>query len=159
MQITVALCLLERSMCASCLFILVGNFLLPVQCLQEPPPHLLIRKLNKLVVNRLKQDMLTNLCVDVQPILCVVELQSGQTFDGNVKEGYTYYTIGGNHTRQALQELIRENSRLERNRQYTHRQCAVYLPMDPMLAKRLAAKHNIAASNSHEMSTWDWVSK
>lgn len=137
----------------------MGIFLLPVRCLQEPPSHLLIRKLNLQVVDKLKQDMLQNMCVDVQPILCIVELQLGQIFDESLKEGYTYYTIGGNHSRQALQDLLKEVPGLEHNKQYTHHQCAVYLPMDAMLAKRLAAKHNYAASNSHEMSTWDWVSR
>lgn len=47
---------------------------------------------------------------------------------------------------------------LEQNKQYSHRHCAVYTSMDTLLAKRLAAKHNYAATNSHEMTTWDWVS-
>ena len=82
---------------------ITGNFLLPVRCLQQPPPHLLIRKLNSHVVAALKREMLQNLCVDVQPILCIVQLQPGQAFDESLKEGYSYCTIGGNHSREALQ--------------------------------------------------------
>lgn len=62
----------------------------------------------------------------------------------------TYLTI--------LQELLNEMPLLEQNKQYSHRHCAVYTSMDTLLAKRLAAKHNYAATNSHEMTTWDWVS-
>ena len=47
--------------------------------------------------------MLRNLCVDVQPMLCIVQLLPGQVFDENLKEGYSYFTIGGNHSRAALQ--------------------------------------------------------
>ena len=57
-----------------------------------------------------------------------------------------------------LQELLDEMPQLEHNKQYTHRNCAVYTSMDTLLAKRLASKHNYAATNSHEMTTWDWVS-
>ena len=57
-----------------------------------------------------------------------------------------------------LQELLDEMPQLEQNKQYTHRNCAVYTSMDTLLAKRLASKHNYAATNSHEMTTWDWVS-
>ena len=50
--------------------------------------------------------MLQNLCVDVQPMLCIVQLLPGQVFDENLKEGYSYFTIGGNHSRAALQVRI-----------------------------------------------------
>ena len=49
--------------------------------------------------------MIANNCTDVQPILCIADVKGGDSFDACSKEGYRYATIGGNHSRQALQEL------------------------------------------------------
>ena len=132
--------------------------MLPVKSLQEPPDDLLVREVNTAVVSSLKLEMQENPCTDVQPLLCVVQLKSDEVFDKQHKEGYFYHTIGGNHSRQALQELLRENPHLQQKRLYAHRLCAVYLPMEAKLARRLASKHNRAAAYCHEMTTWDWVS-
>ena len=103
--------------------------------------------------------MIANNCTDVQPILCIADVKGGDSFDACSKEGYRYATIGGNHSRQALQELIKEKPAFANNRQYSHRLCAVYTPMDTKLIRRLASKHNRAAAYCHEMTTWDWVRK
>ena len=132
--------------------------MLPVMSLQEPPDDLLVREVNTAVVSSLKIEMQDNPCNDVQPLLCVVQLKADESFNKQHKEGYYYHTIGGNHSRQALQELLKENPQLQGNRQYTYRLCAVYLPMEATLARRLASKHNRAASYCHKMTTWDWVS-
>ena len=131
--------------------------MLPVKSLQEPPDEMLVRDRNPHVVASLKLEMLENAFSDVQPILCIAQLKSGESFDKNLKEAYLYHTIGGNHSRQALQELLKERPYLEQNRQYTHRLCAVYTPMEATLVRYLASKHNRAASCFHEMTTWDWV--
>lgn len=132
--------------------------MLPVRSLQEPPRELLVRDRNPQMVSLLKQEMLSNPFGDVQPILCIVQLKENEPFDSKLKEAYFYLTIGGNHSRQALQELLQERPLLQKNRQYTHRLCAVYKPMAHHLARRLASKHNQAAAYCHEMTTWDWVS-
>ena len=131
--------------------------MLPVRSLQEPPAELLVRDRNPQMVSLLKDEMLSNPFGDVQPILCIAQLKDNEVFDSKLKEAYHYYTIGGNHSRQALQELLTEEVHLKNNRRYTHRLCAVYKPMENQLAKRLASKHNRAAAYCHEMSTWDWV--
>ncbi len=123
-----------------------------------PPDNLLIRELNPHAVSCLKDEMLENSCADVQPILCIVVLKEDQSFDSILKEAYLYNTIGGNHSRQALQELIKERPQLAINKQFTHRLCAVYKPMDVKLARHLASKHNRATSFSHDMTSWDRVS-
>ena len=139
-------------------FSYIGYFVLPVNCLKAPPNEWLVRDCSEKVVEQLKLEMIANNCTDVQPILCIADVR-GEDFDVNSKEGYKYHTIGGNHSRQALQELIEEKPSLASNRQYSHRLCAVYKPMDTKLIRRLASKHNRAAAYCHEMTTWDWVHK
>ena len=101
--------------------------------------------------------MLKNPCKDVTPILCIVKLQPGEVFKPNLLDSYKYISIGGNHSRQALQELIRDNKDLEKNKLYTYRWCSVYQPMEVTLARRLASKHNRAGSFKQDMTNWDWV--
>ena len=84
------------------------------------------------MVSLLKEEMLSNPFGDVQPIFCAAQLKESEVFDSKLKEAYLYYTIGGNHSRQALQELLEEKRHLKNNRQYTHRLCAVYKPMECM---------------------------
>ncbi|XP_065901830.1 uncharacterized protein [Dysidea avara] len=115
-----------------------GHFVLPVKCLECPPEEWLVRNCSDTIVKQLKQEMLKNACTDVQPILCIVHLKDGEIFQANMKEGYKYFTIGGNHSRQALQELLSEKEELQNLR-------------------RLASKHNCAASHVHEMTTWDLI--
>ena len=138
--------------------LLIGHFLLPVGCLKAPPNEWLVRDYDAKIVEQLKLEMIANNCSGVQPILCIVDLRGGELFDVNSKEGYQYYTIGGNHFRQALQELLKEKAALAFNKQYAYRLCSVYQPMDNKLTKRLASKYNWAAAYCHEMNTWDWVS-
>ena len=53
--------------------------------------------------------MLQNRTCDVDPIVITVRLSDDEQFDINHPEAYTYNTIGGNHSRIALQQLITEN--------------------------------------------------
>ena len=131
--------------------------MIPVKSLQEPPEQLIIRECNTKVVANLKQEMLDNPFADVTPILCIAKLQPDENFNSSLKEAYLYETIGGNHSRAALQEILKENPNLCADRQYSHRLCAVYKPMANTLARRLASKHNWAAAFTHEMISWDWV--
>ena len=125
--------------------------MIPVKSLQEPSEELLIRECNPKVVASLKQEMFDNPFADVTPILCIAKVQQGESFNSNLKEAYLYETIGGNHSRAALQEILKENSDLCADRQYSHRLCAVYIPMANTLARRLASKHNRAAAFTHEI--------
>ena len=132
--------------------------MLPVKCLKEPPKDLLIRDCNKKVVDNLKKEIMENPCSDVTPILCIAEIEKGSSFNQTLKEAYSYITIGGNHSRQAFQELLDEDKTLINKRLYSHRLCSVYLPMNRQLTSRLAFKHNRATAFSHRMTSWDWVS-
>ena len=131
--------------------------MLPISTLAEPPDPLLVRETSRAFIDSLKQEMLHNPISDVQPILCMVNLKEGDRFEERFKEGYVYQTIGGNHSRKALQELVQDHPELSQKRNYTHRLCSVYSNMPTQLALCLASKHNRASTFSHEMTTWDKV--
>ena len=131
--------------------------MLPVSSLFEPPEQLLVRDKSDVFVEVLKKEMVANPIGDVQPLLCIVRLKEGEKFDGALKEGYKYYTIGGNNSREALQQLLQEHPELKTQKTYTHRLCSVYNFMSTDLTLRLASKHNRAATFIHEMTTWDKV--
>ena len=131
--------------------------MLPISSLVGPPDPLLIRNTNKEFIRSLKQEMLKNPTTDVQPILCLVSLKDGETFIERYKEGYKYHTIGGNHSRQAIQELLDEHPHLQQKRIYSHRLCSVYSQLPKTLALRLASKHNRASIFSHDVTMWDKV--
>ena len=118
---------------------------------------MLIRETSTEFIECLKKEMVENPTVDVQPILCTVKLKEDQAFDSNFKDAYEYYTVGGNNSREALQQLLKEKPYLEDDKSYTCRLCSVYQPMSTHLCLRLASKHNRATSFSHSMSTWDKV--
>ena len=136
-----------------------GFYMLPVSSLIEPPDELLVRETSGNFISCLKQEMLDNPTANVQPLLTIVCLKQDESFDSSVKEGYIYQTVGGNHSRQALQELLKEHPDLQRQKVYSHRLCSVYTQMSTQLALRLASKHNRASTFAHEMTTWDKVCK
>lgn len=131
--------------------------MLPVSCLVEPPDELLVRETSQTFIDGLKTEMRANATSDVQPLLTLVRLKEGDCFDQTLKDGYIYETIGGNHSRQALQELLKENPELSRQKLYSQRLCSVYSTMPTSLILRLASKHNRASVFTHDMSTCDKV--
>jgi hypothetical protein len=134
----------------------IGFHMLPVSLLSEPSDTSLIREKDEKFIAKLKKEMLDNPIGDVQPILCVVNLPEGAEFQASLKEAYTYRSIGGNHSREALQQLLKEHPHLK-NKIYSHRLCSVYSEMEANLIRRLASKHNRATSFSHATTTWDRV--
>ena len=118
----------------------------------------LIRDCNKSFVQNLKIEMIKNPCLATTPILCVADIGENCDFKENMKDIYSYITVGGNHSRQAFQEILEEREDLRHNRSFSYRLCAVYSPMKKELVRRLAFQHNRAAAFHHKMTTWDWVS-
>ncbi len=141
-------------LCFALLFVL-GFYMLPVSSLIEPPNELLVRATSQGFIQALKMEMQDNPTCDVQPIVAVVRLKEGESFDTNLKDGYIYETVGGNHSRQAVQELVKEHPELARQKVYSHWLCSVYSRMSTSLALRLASKHNRASTFTHEMTTAD----
>lgn len=98
--------------------------------------------------------MKENPTILVSPIVGLPVLQEGQVFDKKHANSYFYETIGGNHTRVALQEMIEENPS---DKRYKSRQVAVYLGLTDQQVLSLAARHNRATDFSHAMTTQDKV--
>lgn len=130
-----------------------GYFELPVSLLIEPARTRLLRKVDKIFVERLKAAMLENPSSDSAPIVALVQLDGEQDFDPDKSHTYAYETIGGNNSRQALQELNRECD----YPLYRTRLVSVYKNLTDQQARRLAAKHNHATSLHHDMTTLDKV--
>ena len=102
--------------------------MIPVKSLQEPSEELLTRECNSKVVASLKQEMFDNPAfADVTPILCIARVHQGESFHSNLKEAYLYETIGGNHSRAGLEEILKENQDMCTDRQYSHRLCGLLL--------------------------------
>ena len=132
--------------------------MLPVILLSEPSDSSLVREKDELFITMLKKEMMENPISDVQPILCIVNLPEGAVFKPSLKEAYTYESIGGNHSREALQQILKEQPTLKENKVYSHKLCSVYSDMDSALVRWLASKHDRATSFSHSTTTWDRVS-
>lgn len=124
----------------------------------EPPKDLLVREKSTKFIESLKEEMLENPTRDVQPLLCIVRLKNDEEFEEKLKEGYIYETIGGNNSREAIQQLLRDDSQLKKKKMYSHCLCSVYTRMSTELVLRLASKHNRASGFTHDMTTWDKVS-
>ena len=133
--------------------ILAGYFTLPVTCLVEPAPSRLLRPVDPVFVDTLKAHMKRNPSRDVTPIVGLVQLQNGEEFQEDRKEGYLYETLGGNNSRVAMQELLKED-----DLRFRTRLVSVYCHLTDSQALRLASKHNLATSVHHEMTTCDKVS-
>lgn len=69
----------------------------------EPPPLRLLRKVDELFVERLKEAMMSNPSTDTAPIVGLVVLSHGEEFQESKRFTYQYETIGGNNSRAALQ--------------------------------------------------------
>lgn len=80
-----------------------GYFELPVSLLVEPASPRLLRKVDDLFVERLKEAMISNPSQDTAPIVGLVMLPRGEKFDESKRYSYQYETIGGNNSRAALQ--------------------------------------------------------
>ena len=132
---------------------MAGYYELPISCLIEPPTQRLLRPVDAIVIATLKEAMQKNPSKDTAPIVGLVVLQEGQEFVED-KESYEYETLGGNNSREALQQLLKEDEGF----QGRTRLVAVYNNLTDEEALRLASKHNLATSLTHGVSTWDKVS-
>ena len=106
-------------------------------------------------VHALKNEMLKNPLMEVAPIIGLLVLSEGENFIPAHCEAYSYETIGGNHSRIALQEILKEKS--TPSEVYTHRIVSVYHGLSDIEVQHLAHKHNRAVGFSHSMTTQDKV--
>ena len=115
------------------------------RCLREP---------DRVFIDGLKKEMQDNPTTLVSPLVGLVALNSGDTYDNRHPNSYQYETIGGNNSRIALQELA---AQFPDNKCFKTRLVAVYVRLTDEDALRLASKHNRATSFTHSMTTQDKV--
>ena len=127
------------------------NHILHSLFLLSPDKEYLVRELDEKFIECLKHEMLQNRTCDVAPIVITVRLSDDEQFDINHPEAYTYDTIGGNHSRIALQQLITENKELAKDPTFSS--CSLWTEQ----AQHLAHKHNRATEFTSKMNTQDKV--
>ncbi len=120
----------------------------------EPRMSRCLRPPDRVFINTLKDEIMANQISTVSPIIGIPCLDDGQEFDKKHPALYKYETIGGNHSRIALQELAVENPR----ESLQTRLVAVYTGVDDDVALMIASKHNRATDLTHKMTTQDQVS-
>lgn len=123
----------------------------------EPTSSRLVRPVDRVFVESLKREMLSNPTTDVAPIIGLVRLHSTEEFDRLHPEAYTYETLGGNKSRTALAELLSENVELASDSRFSKRMVSVYCNLSDEEAQLLAVKHNRQQSFVHHMTTQDKV--
>ena len=138
-------------------FCLSGNFNIPVSRLLSPGKEYLIREADEKFIECLKHEMVQNRTCDVAPIVVTVRLSDDEQFDIKHLEAYTYDTIGGNHSRIALQQLITENKELAKDPTFSSRRVSVYGRLFAEQAQHLAHRHNRATEFTSKMNTQDKV--
>ena len=134
-----------------------GQFRIPVKCLVEPAASRLIRQPHEPYIKGLKEEMKKNPTCDVAPIVAMVKLTDGQKFDEAHPEAFTYETLGGNHSRIALQELLNEDKQLATLPYYRSRLVSVYSGLSDKQATHLALRHNKATEYTSKLTTQDKV--
>ena len=124
-----------------------------MNCCIEPPSSRLLRPVDEIFVHDLKENMLKNPSKDATPLVGLVVLEKHQEFDAKLAELYEYETLGGNNSRVALQQLVKESD----DPTFRTRLASVYKNLSDDEALRLAAKHNAVTSLHHAVSTSDKV--
>lgn len=77
--------------------------------MSEPKGDLLVRPIDETFIEILKEDMRKHPALCPQPVICLVENVNRSE---DYKEGSTnvYATIGGNHRRRAMMDLIADGT-------------------------------------------------
>lgn len=134
----------------------IGYFDIPVTCLKDPKQSHLLREPDCAFIDVLKKEMLENTMAPslVSPIIGLVCLDAGDSFDRRHPHSYMYETIGGNNSRVALQELSKE---FPYNKVFKSHLVAVYTGFPDNLVLRLASKHNRATGFTHSVITQEKV--
>ena len=136
--------------------IIAGNFCVPVSCLVSPKKEHMVREPDHNFIACLKNEMMLNKTNEVAPIIGIVQLHDEQ-FDPKHPEAFVYETIGGNHSRIALQQLIKENKELLGDREFCSRRVSVYSNLSDEHVQHLAHRHNRATEFTSKMTTQDKV--
>ena len=124
----------------------------------KAPGHLhTVRPVDDIFVKHLKKEMVANPTMDVAPMIGLLVIPEGETFDKLHPEAYMYETLGGNNSRTVLHDLCRERPELASDDRFTRRMVSVYTNLSDQEAQYLAVKHNWQQSFVHQMTTQDKV--
>lgn len=94
--------------------------------------------------------------MNVAPIIGVVHLKDDEAYDRKHPEAYVYETIGGNHSRIALHQLMETSKDLPDT--YRFRTVSVYSnTISDEEAQHMALRHNRATEFTNKMLAQDKV--
>ena len=87
----------------------IGQFSILTENLASPRINYLLRSPDDQYVKNLKGELLRRPIPFGAPFLCIVKgIPDADQFDNYKLDGYVYETIGGNHRRLALQQILRD---------------------------------------------------
>ena len=112
-----------------------GEYDVSLDCLQEPPQHLLIRAISIPHKDKIKEGLKeTAACTTLLPVLVI-----GNDFDKESPQRSQYFTLGGNHLTKAMKELADDPA----YRCLTSLRVRVYSDLDLLQSLRVASLHNL----------------
>ena len=89
----------------------LGNFDVLTEMLAGPRDEYCLREIDVKFKDSLKGEILRRPVSFTSPLLCVIQgIQSKSEFDAKCIDSYVLETIGGNHRRLALQELLNDQT-------------------------------------------------
>ena len=141
--------------CDLYIYILIGQFKLPVTCLVQPNLKCQIHSPDLHFVKCLHKERLKNPTLDVAPLVALVILPSKENFNPAHAETYKYETIGGNHSRIVLQEIIKDESCAHLHDIFSHHLVSVYHGLMDEQAQHICHRHNRATEFTNKMITQD----
>ena len=128
-----------------------------VSNLHEPPTSRLLRKIDSVFVEGLKQRLKNDPAAPGIPPFAVMckNIRKVEEFNERHKDVYQYEVLGGLHGAKARQALLLEQPGVEA---YSRMFCIIYCGLTDEEALRLAARHNINGHYNHKMTHRDYVS-
>ena len=103
-----------------------------------------IRDIDMKYLKTLKERIVTYPTAHVAPLLANVQLSTGQSFDADDLEAYQYEMIGGNHSREVFQMLVKDPI-YGLQKPFQFRLAAVYTGLTDKEALALGRQHNITS--------------
>ena len=119
---------------------------MPVITLQEPPKGMLVRNINQAWKEEIKKKLKTQTGPVITVLPCLVDpkaISKPEDFNKNNLPAYIKYTLGGNHLRTAMQELILDQH--NDHDDYTHLRHVhidLYVGLPCRMARRVSNQHN-----------------
>ena len=131
-----------------CIFDLsfVGQFQTSVLKLQQPPDELLVRPISRTWIDEIKIKLQSPGSIHVTSTFPVLinkdQVATLEDFDMNKIDQYALYTLGGNHLRCAIQELLMEEGAEDRWSHLRMININVYVGLETVHARQMANRHN-----------------